>query len=439
MEKESLPPGEKYPKTRPWGVASMSDLLEVRAQSDIVGPSVPFAGWVKPNSRLCLYTEPGCIGPKITPQLRSGHVVTQPVGVEGAEPGDAIVIRIERLDVISKATASGTEVPRPGHFVSSASVGKKCAACGRLNPDTYLQGTGLEAIRCRHCGQPVLAFTPTHFYTVVMDQERKVALTVDAQQAEQIAHKAYEWMGLNPAQAVSYPAVLLAQAQMAGGIPLRMRPMIGNVGTVPSVDMPSSNNCGDFGQAIIGAEVFGITAEQLAEARTDAHMDIDSVRAGSVLICPVKVPGGGVFAGDVHAFQGDGEIAGHTSDVAARVEVIVDIIKGLAVDGPILLPPLSDLPPLAKPLSDEEQQKATALAQEFGTTMSEEWLPLQMIGSGADLAQAVENGLARLEKLTGLGRGEIRNRVTMAGAVEIGRLPGMIQITLPTPLDLLQR
>ena len=71
--------------------------------------------------------------------------------------------------------------------------------------------------------------------------------------------------------------------------------------------------------------------------------------------------------------------------------------------------------------------------------MSEEWLPLQMIGSGADLAQAVENGLARLEKLTGLGRGEIRNRVTMAGAVEIGRLPGMIQITLPTPLDLLQR
>ena len=69
-----------------------------------------------------------------------------------------------------------------------------------------------------------------------------------------------------------------------------MRPMIGNVGTVPSVDMPSSNNCGDFGQSDHYAEVFGITAEQLAEARTDAHMDIDSVRAGSVLICPVKVP-----------------------------------------------------------------------------------------------------------------------------------------------------
>ena len=47
--------------------------------------------------------------------------------------------------------------------------------------------------------------------------------------------------------------------------------------------------------------------------------------------------------------------------------------------------------------------KATALAQEFGTTMSEEWLPLQMIGS-EPICQAVEKRLARLEKLTGLGR-----------------------------------
>ena len=60
---------------------------------------------------------------EITPQLRSGHVVTQPVGVEGAEPGDAIVIRIERLDVISKATEN--RGASAGSFVSSASVGKK--------------------------------------------------------------------------------------------------------------------------------------------------------------------------------------------------------------------------------------------------------------------------------------------------------------------------
>lgn len=32
-----------------------------------------------------------------------------------------------------------------------------------------------------------------------------------------------------------------------------------------------------------------------------------------MLICPVKVKGGGVYVGDVHAMQGDGEIAVHTT------------------------------------------------------------------------------------------------------------------------------
>ena len=32
---------------------------------------------------------------------------------------------------------------------------------------------------------------------------------------------------------------------------------------------------------------------------------------------PVKVSGGGVYAGDMHAQQGDGEITGHTTDARA--------------------------------------------------------------------------------------------------------------------------
>ena len=42
-------------------------------------------------------------------------------------------------------------------------------------------------------------------------------------------------------------------------------------------------------------------------------MDIDIVRAGAIVICPVKVKGGGIYMGDMHALQGDGEIAGHTA------------------------------------------------------------------------------------------------------------------------------
>ena len=56
-----------------------------------------------------------------------------------------------------------------------------------------------------------------------------------------------------------------------------------------------------------------MTPSELAQHKTDGHMDIDAVRPGAILVCPVKVDGGGVYLGDMHAMQGDGEIAGHTS------------------------------------------------------------------------------------------------------------------------------
>lgn len=61
-----------------------------------------------------------------------------------------------------------------------------------------------------------------------------------------------------------------------------------------------------------------------------------------MVICPVKVPGGGVYVGDVHAMQGEGEIAGHTTDVSAVVVIQVEVLKGLAIDGPIILPRIED-------------------------------------------------------------------------------------------------
>ena len=33
---------------------------------------------------------------------------------------------------------------------------------------------------------------------------------------------------------------------------------------------------------------------------------------------------------------------------------------------------------------------------------------------------------------------EVRNRVTITGAVEVGRLPGVVQVTLPVPLKKLE-
>jgi formamidase len=182
---------------------------------------------------------------------------------------------------------------------------------------------------------------------------------------------------------------------------------------------------------------YGVPIEKL-ENRTDGHLDIDSVRAGAILICPVKVPGGGVYVGDAHAMQGDGEIAGHTTDVSGKVTLQVSVLKGLTLDGPILLPPAEDLPYLARPLVAAERAAAKELAAKFGQQMVEESAPIQMVGSGANLNEATDNGVARLAKLLGMSAEEVLNRVTISGAVEIGRLPGVVTVSMLVPMSKLE-
>ena len=63
---------------------------------------------------------------------------------------------------------------------------------------------------------------------------------------------------------------------------------------------------------------------------------------------------------------------------------------------------------------------------------------MQVIGSGVNLNVATANGLERMAALTGLPLAEIKNRATITGAVEIGRLPGVVQITMLTPASILE-
>jgi len=215
----------------------------------------------------------------------------------------------------------------------------------------------------------------------------------------------------------------------------RLRPFLGQLGTTPAIAMPDSHNAGDFGQFLIDApHELALTVEQL-ELRTDGHMDIDAVRAGAVLICPVKVPGGGIYLGDMHAMQGDGEIAGHTCDVAGIATLQVHVLKGLLIDGPILLPIVEDLPYLARPFTGEEYARALELASHYGLQEIEQTLPLSVIGTGADLNAATDNGLQRASNLLSIPVEEVRNRATIAGAIEIGRHPGVVQVTFQAPVE----
>ncbi|MGD9567058.1 MAG: acetamidase/formamidase family protein [Sedimentibacter sp.] len=336
----------------------------------VLDPNAPMLGPIHDGGHIIANTAPGCWGPMITPSIRGGHEVTQPVFVEGAEIGDAVVLRIKSIQVTSDVTASGNERAIEGRFLGDPFIAGKCPSCGTLYPETKIEGIGPESVRCVNCGADVAPFAFTHGYTISFDKKRRIGITLNKESAEKVAHNAKKYMAL-PDNSKQNPIVTFAPHDMVGAVS-RLRPFIGQLGTVPSRPIPDSHNAGDFGSALIDApHEYKLTIEQLEE-RTDGHMDINRVREGAILICPVRTKGAGIYIGDVHALQGDGEIAGHTCDVAGTVMLQVGIIKGLNIDGPILLPVTEDLPYLAKPLTELEKNIAKQEAQKWGIEKLEE-------------------------------------------------------------------
>ncbi|MGY4224999.1 formamidase [Bradyrhizobium sp. USDA 4503] len=402
----------------------------------VLDPGERMLGPVADGGVIIANTAPGCWGPMITPAIRGGHEVTRPVAVEGADVGDAIAIRIRSLVVTSAATASGNDKIMSGRFNGDPFCAAVCPGCGTNWPRTRIDGIGETAIRCTQCGADATPFTFANGYTIAFDDERRIGVTVDKSAANAMAVDADRLMAL-PDASIQHPILTFAPADLVGLV-TRLRPFLGQLGTTPSKAMPDSHNAGDFGTFLLGApHIYALTPAELVQHKTDGHLDVNSVRGGAVLICPVKVPGGGVYMGDMHALQGDGEIAGHTCDVAGTVTLEVSVIKGLNIDGPILFPVAEDLPFLARPLSDDERRRAHALARQKGVAEIEADAPVTFIGTGANLNEATNNGLERAASLLGLSIPEVMNRATMAGAIEIGRHPGVVRVTFRAPLKLL--
>ena len=414
--------------------ASRRSVVVSEFTNSVLDPAAPMLGPVENGGTIIANTAPGCWGPMITPSLRGGHEVTTPVLVQGAEVGDGVAIRIRDITVTSIATASGHDSSPAGFCLGDPYVAARCPVCDTVWPETHVEGIGQDAVKCNTCGNAVKPFEIVHGYTVTFDDTRAVGLTLPKAAAETIAHDANHYAAL-PDGSRQHSILTFAPSDMPGTL-VRMRPFLGQLGTCPSMAMPDSHNAGDFGSFLVGApHAYAITAEQLAQHKTDGHMDIDAVRAGAILVCPVKVPGAGVYMGDMHAGQGDGEIAGHTMDVAGSVTIQVEVVKNYPLDGPVLFPLEEDLPPMARPFTAAERAKGARLAEKWGVAALEPMAPISVIGTAANLNAAIDNGLARAAKLLGMTVAEVRNRATVNGAIEIGRAPGVIQVTFLAPLS----
>ncbi|WP_049935162.1 acetamidase/formamidase family protein [Haloplanus natans] len=400
----------------------------------LVGPDQEWAGTVADGGTVRTHTPPACWGPMITPEFRGGHEVTRPIRVENAEPGDALVVRIKDVEVTSVATSTGSMAEREGAFGDDPFVDHRCPECGTEWPESVVEGIGEDAIKCAECGANASSFGFEFGYTVAFDDDRSVGLTVGEEGATALAERADEAMAL-PEHSRQHPILLYKPDEIPGTLG-HLRPFIGNIGTTPPREFPDSHNAGDFGQFLVGAgHDWGLPDEDALADRTDGHMDSNDVRPGATLVCPVKIEGAGLYVGDLHANQGDGELSLHTTDVSGRTELEVEVIKGLDIDGPLLLPNEADLPPIAKPYTDAERETGAELAAEYDVDEVGDAAPIQVIGSGATINDATDNAFDRAGTLLGMTEGEVRARCTFSGGVEIARLPGVVQLSMLAPMD----
>src|SRR3954453_7256114 len=101
----------------------------------LLGPEVEMLGPVEDGGHIVVNSSPGCWGPMITPSIRGGHEVAQPVAVTGAMPGDAIAIRIKDIEITSIATASGNDRSPEGSFNGDPYVAAVCPNRGTEWPE----------------------------------------------------------------------------------------------------------------------------------------------------------------------------------------------------------------------------------------------------------------------------------------------------------------
>jgi acetamidase/formamidase len=98
-------------------------------------------------------------------------------------------------------------------------------------------------------------------------------------------------------------------------IAIPYQPMVGTIGVVPFLEAESISS-------------------GVLPGRHGGNMDIPEVAPGSIIFFPVYHKGALLYAGDVHAVQGDGEISGTAIEMPAKTKIRIDLLKGKSINWP---------------------------------------------------------------------------------------------------------
>jgi amidase len=137
--------------------------------------------------------------------------------------------------------------------------------------------------------------------------------------------------------------------QFGQDLSVPVRPMLGCIGTAP----PAS----------VSTQLAGVHG---------GNMDQSVVQAGTAVLLPVFLEGALLSIGDVHAAQGDGELAGLALEIPASVTVRVSIVVGHDLSWPWL----RSTKGVAVMTAGESFEAAAALATHEGIKLVEDSLGL---------------------------------------------------------------
>ena len=98
-------------------------------------------------------------------------------------------------------------------------------------------------------------------------------------------------------------------------IAIPYQPMVGTIGVAPFLEAESISS-------------------GVLPGKHGGNMDIPEVAPGSTIFLPVYHKGALLYAGDVHAVQGDGEITGTAIEMPAKTKIKIDLLKGDPISWP---------------------------------------------------------------------------------------------------------
>ena len=263
-------------------------------------PDVPVAAWVKPGAEFrmeCREWTDGQIGNNDSANdvrdvdLAVAHMLSGPIGIEGAEPGDLLIVDILDLGPVPQECG-----PVPGQGWGYTGIFAKTNAGGFLTD--YYPGAA-KAIWDFHGQDATSRHLPGVRYTGITHP----GLFGTAPSAELLARWNRREQALIDTDPDRVPALALP--------PLEEGALIGD---------------------LQGTELRRIAREgaRTVPARENGgNHDIKNLTRGSRVFYPVHVAGAKLSGGDLHFSQGDGEITFCGAiEMGGYIDLHVDLIKG---------------------------------------------------------------------------------------------------------------